>query len=88
MVAKRDVARAFKWHHVRDSDVAEFGTSLPGTSVGLPQRVIMVHCVLVFGWSGSPGEYMAFAWVAKFDHERRRPPHPHGTTRSTSRQNG
>eukprot|EP00959_Pyramimonas_sp_CCMP1952_P245690 5134786-Pyramimonas_sp.AAC.1 len=39
-------------------------------------RVIMIHCVMVFGWSGSPGEYTAFAWSAKWDHERRRPLDP------------
>ena len=36
----------------------------------------MIHCVLVFGWSGSPGEYMAFAWGAKCDHERHCSPNP------------
>ena len=73
-MAKRDVSRAFKWHFVRDDDVAEFGTSLPGTAVGLPTRVIMIHTCMVFGWSGSPGEYMSFSWGAKRCHERRRPP--------------
>ena len=76
VIAKRDVSRAFKWHWVRDEDVAEFGTSLPGEAVGMTTRVIIIHCVTVFGWSGSPGEYMSFAWAAKWDHERRRPPDP------------
>ena len=58
LVAKRDVSRAFKWHFVADKDVPEFGTFLPGKAVGFPGKVIMVHCVLVFSWSGSPGEYM------------------------------
>ena len=57
--AERDVSRAFRWHWIRDEDVAEFGTSLPGREVGLPGRVIMIHCVLVFGWNGSPGEHMS-----------------------------
>jgi len=76
LCSKRDVARAFKWHHLEPGAVPEFGTSLPGDAVGLEGRVVMIHTVLVFGWSGSPGEYMAFSWAAKREHERRRPPQP------------
>ena len=50
-------------------DVPEFGTTLPGASVGVEGRVILIHAVLVFGWAGSPGEYMSFAWAAKHQHE-------------------
>ena len=60
LCAKRDVSRAFKWHWVRGEDVPEFGTSLPGHAVGLAGKVIMIHCVLVFGWSGSPGGVHGF----------------------------
>ena len=88
LCAKRDVSRAFKWHWVKDEDVAEFGTSLPGREVGIPGRVIMIHCVLVFGWSGSPGEYMAFAWGAKCDHERHCSPNPGVTTTCASVRSG
>ena len=54
----------------------EFGTTLPGKPVDVPGRVVLIHGVLVFGWAGSPGEYMAFAWAAKHGHERRRPGEP------------
>ena len=62
-MAKRDVARAFKWHSVALEDVPEFGATLPGASVGVEGRVILIHAVLVFGWAGSPGEYMSFAQI-------------------------
>ena len=76
--AKRDVSRAFKWHEVRNEDVEEFGTSLPGQVAGLgSQRVIIIHCVMVFGWAGAPGEYMILAWGAKGLHESYRPGSPH-----------
>ena len=58
LCAKRDVNRAFKWVWIHDEDVEEFGASLPGEKVGLEGRVIMIHCVMVFGWSGAPGEYI------------------------------
>ena len=74
--AKRDVSRAFKWHWVKDEDVEEFGASLPGQEVGVEGRVVLINLVLVFGWSGSPGEYMIFAWAAKNEHEFMRPNNP------------
>ena len=74
--AKRDVNRAFKWHHVRDEEAAEFGTSLPGETIGVAGKVLLVYGVMVFGWSGSPGEYMVYAWAAKRHHEAHRPPDP------------
>ena len=67
---------AFKWHRIRDADVAEFGTSLPGAAVGLEERAAMMRCVAAFGWPGPPGARMSFARAAECDHERRRPPGP------------
>eukprot|EP00959_Pyramimonas_sp_CCMP1952_P008758 183187-Pyramimonas_sp.AAC.1 len=55
LCAKRDVARAFKWHHLEPAAVPEFGASLPGDAVGVGGEVVMIHSVLVFGGSGSPG---------------------------------
>ena len=73
LCAKRDVNRAFKWICVRDDDVEEFGASLPGELAGVEGRVVMIHCVTVFGWSGAPGEYMVFAWAAQKLHESYHP---------------
>ena len=69
-IAKRDVSRAFKWHEIRPQDVPEFGArlTLPGG-----QEVIAVSLVMVFGWLGSLGEYMMFAWGAAKYHARFRP---------------
>ena len=43
----------------------------------------MSRCAMVFGWAGSPGEYVSFARAAKWAHGRRRPPLPrvNGTAR-------
>ena len=35
VVAKRGVARAFKWHALHPEDAGEFGTYLPGQTLGL-----------------------------------------------------
>ncbi|CAE8678476.1 unnamed protein product, partial [Polarella glacialis] len=65
---KRDVSRAFKWHHLDTEDVAEFAMRLAG--------IIIISLVMTFGWSGSPGEYMCWAWAAKAQHESYTPPNP------------
>ena len=38
--------------------------------------VLIISCVMAFGWNGSPGEYMASAWGAKDSHASYRPPQP------------
>ncbi|CAE8601345.1 unnamed protein product, partial [Polarella glacialis] len=65
---KRDVSRAFKWHHLDPEDVAEFAMRLAG--------IIIISLVMTFGWRGSPGEYMRWAWAAKAQHESYTPPNP------------
>ena len=54
---------------------------MPGASLGLDGDVLILYCVLVFGWTGSPGEYMVFAWGVKWAHAGLRPPTP--TTNDT-----
>ena len=76
LCTKLDVNRAFKWHCVRPTDAAEFGTRFPGAPVGVPGDVLVVYCVLTFGWTGSPGEFMAFTWVAKWLHATYQPQDP------------
>ena len=65
LVAKRDIADAFKWIWVRDEDAGLFATELPGQSLGLDTSVVAIFLVLTFGWIGSPGEYMAYGWGIK-----------------------
>ena len=55
--AKRDVPRAFNWHFLRTSDVAEFAVRLAG--------IIMVSLVMPFGWVGAPGEFVAWSMAAQ-----------------------
>lgn len=74
--AERDVSRAFKWHHIREEDTPEFGTSFPGEAIGVDGKLLIIYGVMVFGWSGSPGEYMVYAWAAKRHHEAHRPSDP------------
>ena len=74
--AKRDVSRAFKWHSLAPADVPEFGTRLPGQHVDVPGDMLVVYCVLTFGWTGFPGEFMVQAWGVKRVHASHRPPRP------------
>ena len=60
--AKRDVKRAFKWHAVRPTDTADFGARLPSQTSEVKGYLLLIYCVLTFGWRGSPGEYMVFSW--------------------------
>ena len=66
--AKRDVPRAFKWHFLRTSDVAEFAVRLAG--------IIMVSMVMPFGWAGAPGEFVAWSMAAQCHHRSFAPPDP------------
>ncbi|CAE8593825.1 unnamed protein product, partial [Polarella glacialis] len=65
---KRDVSWAFKWHHLDPEDVAEFAMRLAGITI--------ISLVMTFGWCGSPGEYMCWAWAAKAQRESYTPPNP------------
>ena len=71
--SKRDVSRAFKWHFLRPEDAPEFAASLPGKAIGLAATFYCVYLTMVFGWTGAPGEYVAFMWGAKSFHEFHRP---------------
>ena len=69
LMAKLDVSRAFKWHTVDPKKCADFGSALPGKAVGIEGRVKMIYGGLPFGWSGAPGEYVAFALAGRAYHE-------------------
>lgn len=74
LLAKKDVAEAFKWVPVRSSDTRLFAADLPGSEFGASGKTITVmYNSLTFGWTGAPGEYMMFAWVAKLAHAAHAP---------------
>ena len=76
MLAKRDVAEAFRWIWVREEDAGLFATEMPGAELGLEGMLVAVFLVLFFAWLGSPGEYMAFGWGIQKFHEAFRPGWP------------
>ena len=68
--------RAFKWHAVRPTDTADFGARLPSQTSEVKGYLLLIYCVLTFGWRGSPGEYMVFSWGVKWVHASHRPHSP------------
>eukprot|EP00974_Lingulodinium_polyedra_P066197 6406247-Lingulodinium_polyedra.AAC.1 len=64
-MAKRDIAEAFRWIWLCVEDAGLFATEIPGDPLGFAGNVVAIFLVLTFGWVGSPGEYMAFAWASK-----------------------
>ena len=76
LIAKRDIAEAFRWIWLRTEDAGMFATELPGKVVGMEGNLVAIYMVLTFGWIGSPGEYMAFGTALKQYHDRHRPADP------------
>ncbi|CAK9013328.1 Uncharacterized protein SCF082_LOCUS11888 [Durusdinium trenchii] len=74
VAGEKDVAEAFKWVPVRSSDTRLFAADLPESEFGASGKTITVmYNSLTFGWTGAPGEYMMFAWVAKLAHAAHAP---------------
>ena len=65
LMAKRDIAEAFRWVWLQLEDSGLFATELPGDLLHIAEHIIAIFLVLSFGWLGSPGEYMALAWAIK-----------------------
>ena len=61
---------------IRPNDARDFGTSLPGTLIGLEGKVRVVYLAMVLGWTGAPGNYMMLALAARDLHECYRPAEP------------
>ena len=76
MVTKLDVSRAFKWHSIRPDDCGDFGSALPGGSVGVEGKVRLIYGGMPFGWCGAAGEYMIFALAGRAVHESYQPNAP------------
>ena len=45
-----------------------FAADLPGAEFGLRGMITATYLVLTSGWTGSPGEFMIFAWVIQLYH--------------------
>jgi len=73
LLYKKDVAAAFKWLWVSPRDVRLFGADLGGSPWGVAGSITVLYLVLTFGWRGSPGAWMIYAWVIKTLHQRRSP---------------
>ncbi|CAE7258876.1 unnamed protein product, partial [Symbiodinium microadriaticum] len=68
LLAKKDISEAFKWLWVTQEDCRLFGADLPGEPTedhrGAPPRpVTVLYLAMTFGWTGAPGEFMAYAWA-------------------------
>ena len=73
LLAKKDISEAFKWLWVTQEDCRLFGADLPGELSedhrGAPPRpVTVLYLAMTFGWTGAPGEFMAYAWAVKLLH--------------------
>ena len=76
LLAKKDVAEAFKWAWIDADDVPLFGADIPGDGFGLPgRRITAIYLCLTFGFTGSPGQWMVWAWLMKRYHSSFRPEH-------------
>ena len=69
MLAKKDIKDAFRIVPYHLADVGVFGgADLRGKTWGIEATITAIYLFLTFGWSGSPGEWMPLAWVAKEYH--------------------
>eukprot|EP00974_Lingulodinium_polyedra_P103059 9977220-Lingulodinium_polyedra.AAC.1 len=75
-MAKLDVAEAFRWLMHRLDDVGVFATELSAAEAALGEALVALYLAMVFGWSGAPGEWMAWAWALKKYHESWAPSRP------------
>ena len=82
LLAKKDVSEAFKWLWVEQDDCRLFGADIPNEGEGtadrgtLPRPVTVLYLAMTFGWTGAPGEFMAFAWAIKLLHRACGPDRP------------
>ena len=83
-LSKRDVRDAFRWIPMHEKDTCIFGADLDGKQWGIPGRLVAIYLVLTFGWTGSPGEWMVWAWLCKSLHAAFRPADARRTIRSAS----
>lgn len=73
LLSKKDISDAFKWVPVVNEDTRLFAADLPGSHFGMEKPVTIIYNTLTFGWTGAPGEFMLYAWLAKQGHARYQP---------------
>ena len=76
LLSKLDADSAYKIIWLNVDDVGLFATEFPGTHLKRTPDVLALSLCLTFGWGGSPGEYMPFAWVEKMLYESFKPAMP------------
>lgn len=76
LLSKKDISDAFKWVPVQLDDTRLFAADLPGKDFGLSTPITVIYNTLTFGWTGAPGEFMLYAWVAKLAHQSHVPEDP------------
>eukprot|EP00959_Pyramimonas_sp_CCMP1952_P284086 5937994-Pyramimonas_sp.AAC.1 len=64
VLARKDVKGAFRWVMVHEVDACIFGADLEGGKWGVAALITAIYMVLTFDWTGSPGEWMIWAWLA------------------------
>ena len=53
-----------------------FGADIPGDGFGIPgRRITAIYLGFTFGFTGSPGQRMVWAWLVKRYHSSFRPEH-------------
>ena len=68
LLSKKDISDAFKWVPVANEDTRFFAADLPGAHFETDRPVTIIYNTLTFGWTGAPGEFMLYAWLAKLAH--------------------
>ena len=77
LLAKKDISETFKWIWTDTDDVPLFGADIPGDCFGIPgRRITAIYLCLTFGFTGSPGQWMIWAWLTKRYHSSFRPENP------------
>ena len=76
LLPKKDIKDAFRWIAVNEADACIFGADLDGKEWNIPATVVAIYWVLTFGWTGSPGEWMVWAWLVKSYHAAFKPTDP------------
>ena len=84
LLSKKDISEAFKWLWLMLRDIHLFASDMPGKDFGIPYTITALYLVLTFGWSGSPGEWMVFAWLLKNTMRRGNPRGRRGTAPNTT----
>jgi hypothetical protein len=73
LIAKKDIADAFKWLWVLAESAGLLSTNFPDSKTGLGANLILIWLVLNFGWRGGPGCFVQFGTLLKLMHANFKP---------------